>query len=428
VVFKYPLDLSKNYVKRLVGMPGERLAVADGNLWVTTEPQASERPGPWRILRKPLEVQEDLWKRVYEWEDPRTAPEKLFGMYHPRVSRGSWRRSSEGMRTEKGEPFRFLFPEEGSIRDAYKHGYSPELAAKVQSPRVPTGQNSVGDLRFELELTPDSEVEELELIIRAPHREHRFRLAGPAATERSGIVWNRRLGTSPSEHNPTAESDFRLSAGERTEVVAEACDQRLRLLVDGEEIARVEYDRSWSEFDQGPLSSSSPDDEPLSRVEFGLNRGCVQVARIAVLRDIHYLPPLPESITGLTPEWAQSFKPLQTAPAPADGYFMMGDNTQNSLDSRGWQEVAMASLNSGETIVGNWNPDGGNPDHNPHPSRDDPEQLILRSRAGFEHRVTGPHDKRNAPYVKREFIVGKALLVFWPVPPFAIESRWKFIR
>ena len=33
VVFKYPLDRSKNFIKRLVGMPGEHFRIAEGDLW-----------------------------------------------------------------------------------------------------------------------------------------------------------------------------------------------------------------------------------------------------------------------------------------------------------------------------------------------------------------------------------------------------------
>ena len=32
-VFKYPLDRSKNFVKRLAGMPNERFAIRNGDLW-----------------------------------------------------------------------------------------------------------------------------------------------------------------------------------------------------------------------------------------------------------------------------------------------------------------------------------------------------------------------------------------------------------
>jgi len=37
IVFEYPLDRSKNYVKRVVGLPGDRVAMRDGQLYVNGE-------------------------------------------------------------------------------------------------------------------------------------------------------------------------------------------------------------------------------------------------------------------------------------------------------------------------------------------------------------------------------------------------------
>ena len=33
-IFRYPLDRSKNYVKRVWGMPGEELRIEHGDVWV----------------------------------------------------------------------------------------------------------------------------------------------------------------------------------------------------------------------------------------------------------------------------------------------------------------------------------------------------------------------------------------------------------
>ena len=44
MVFRYPEDPSVNYVKRLVGLPGEKLAIRDGAIWINDkkiEPPAS---------------------------------------------------------------------------------------------------------------------------------------------------------------------------------------------------------------------------------------------------------------------------------------------------------------------------------------------------------------------------------------------------
>ena len=43
-VFHYPLNRSKNFIKRLVGMPGERLRIDDGDIWTSRDGGAT-----WRI-------------------------------------------------------------------------------------------------------------------------------------------------------------------------------------------------------------------------------------------------------------------------------------------------------------------------------------------------------------------------------------------
>jgi len=38
VVFKYPLDPSKNYIKRLIGLPGETIEIRDQKLYINGRP------------------------------------------------------------------------------------------------------------------------------------------------------------------------------------------------------------------------------------------------------------------------------------------------------------------------------------------------------------------------------------------------------
>ena len=56
VVFRYPLLTHVNYVKRLVGMPGEQLKIEGGNLYV--RPIGSKED--FKILRKPWKVMNSL--------------------------------------------------------------------------------------------------------------------------------------------------------------------------------------------------------------------------------------------------------------------------------------------------------------------------------------------------------------------------------
>ena len=46
MVFRYPEDPTVNYVKRLVGLPGEKLAIRDGAVWINDakiDPPAFDR-------------------------------------------------------------------------------------------------------------------------------------------------------------------------------------------------------------------------------------------------------------------------------------------------------------------------------------------------------------------------------------------------
>jgi signal peptidase I len=60
-----------NYIKRVVGLPGERLEIRDGDIWV-----AGPRETRMRIARKPRDLQEDIWIRLcqMDFEDPRRLP------------------------------------------------------------------------------------------------------------------------------------------------------------------------------------------------------------------------------------------------------------------------------------------------------------------------------------------------------------------
>jgi len=67
VIFRYPLDRSKNFVKRVVGLPGEQLRIQGGDVWVQPEGQAD-----WAIPRRPAGVMRSHWRRVAEdpgWTD-----------------------------------------------------------------------------------------------------------------------------------------------------------------------------------------------------------------------------------------------------------------------------------------------------------------------------------------------------------------------
>src|SRR5262245_19459537 len=61
-VFSYPLQKNQNYVKRLVGLPGETLFIGGGNLYRVTTDNGARR---YEVLRKPDRLQRGQWREVY---------------------------------------------------------------------------------------------------------------------------------------------------------------------------------------------------------------------------------------------------------------------------------------------------------------------------------------------------------------------------
>jgi len=55
IVFKNPPEPSINYIKRLIGLPGEELQIIDGDVYINGQ-----------IARKPPKIQNELWMPVYD--------------------------------------------------------------------------------------------------------------------------------------------------------------------------------------------------------------------------------------------------------------------------------------------------------------------------------------------------------------------------
>lgn len=61
VVFKNPQTNRENYIKRLIGRPGEAIQIVLGDVYVSTDGGKT-----WGIRRKPLHAQETMWQVVFD--------------------------------------------------------------------------------------------------------------------------------------------------------------------------------------------------------------------------------------------------------------------------------------------------------------------------------------------------------------------------
>lgn len=85
VVFEYPLYRPRYFVKRLVGLPGEKIEFRDGDVWADG-----------RIARKPPVVQETLWRETFPRARPGARRKAINdGFQQDLGTPGTWQRVSE---------------------------------------------------------------------------------------------------------------------------------------------------------------------------------------------------------------------------------------------------------------------------------------------------------------------------------------------
>lgn len=394
VVFRYPLATVNNYVKRLVGMPGESLWIRDGDIW--TRP-LDDPAAPWRIQRKPPGLQDHLWRHKY----PKA-----------RVPASAWAGwVFQGRVTQDGEA-RLLEGRAGvrlarSLVADYLDGYPEALVGRIRTRAIGGGSyRAVGDVRLRFAAVPGEGAGELTAVLqRSP--DYRVRLVLDPARDAG------RLELPDGRQLPL--EDLGLAPGEEVTVDLAHWDQRVRL--------RLRAGRDLDLLEDLELGDSMPVLDSTVRIESDAGRWSLP-EQPEVSRDLHWLP--------------SSSSP--TAPGqfdiPEGQYLMLGDNTQNSWDGRDWladivkvePPIQGRTTLRGDHLEGSADPFTNNPRWN----RD---QTVMTFRDQHGDLFALPEDRYDfVTYqeplhtVPRAYILGKAMAVFLPVPPFSPVVRIRTVR
>ncbi|MDP6838447.1 MAG: signal peptidase I [Planctomycetota bacterium] len=399
-VFKYPLNRTKNFIKRIVGMPGEELMIRHGDLWTRTPGE-----GEWTILRRPRPVQLEVWK---ELETARN--------WKPSPGTSGWSLSENGLRARGNGSMRF--PRDGSaIMDNYTDGYPGDTPSKIRHRPGRSGQHAVGDLRLAGTLTALPGLEELVLEFKEGRRSYRFSLPGPAADPQATARVSATLGTGQVDLlEASGRFPFRLAAGEAVEIDAQNMDDLLSLRVAGDVLLELEIAPATHQAASiaihalGENGADSAD---------SANGSGADLDELRVFRDIYYL--------------SDNVK-VWNWPIPEGHYVVLGDNTQDSADSREWtfaRYEVRPEVGSDEVQVlrGDYRPR-----ENPIvlPGGEDGPQIFLRDEWGELHTFPGRLARKLAPtqtsLVPRELVVGRAVLVFWPMAPSLSVYRMHWVH
>lgn len=383
VVFKNPRDPTMSYIKRLVGLGPEEVALVDGDVFTrplaagaTPEPATTntwDLPG-WKIARKPDDSQLAMWQLVFDsaytpLEASRDGRTWFKAPWTPGDAEATaWKVDGHREYRYEGQgPTSLAWDAKRRIGDAYPYN-------QLGGGQFPNGHFPVSDVRVSLDLEPSKAGSTVAMALAT--RRHSFR----AAVEQDGRVTlaMRRDEDTQWRTIGTGTLDAPLAAGQVRHLEFWHADQALRVRVDGRTVAKAEYDWSPSERleatmglsakevfetrDRNLLTDAARITPPKLSLEFA--GGPLTIRRVRVDRDIHYQPGdyhpvndttqfMPSSPHSRARQPAAATHPRQPAFLADGEYFMCGDNSPASLDARLWERPSpwVASMDPKTGVV-----------------------------------------------------------------------------
>ena len=415
IVFKFPDDAKQNYIKRLIGLPGEWITIFAGDIYTGKTPD-----GPSQIARKPPDKIEAMLQLVY---DTKYTPAALYRAGFPHRWQGvgeagkAWQASRDGRVYTLKKPtpktawlyYRHIVPTSSDwkavadarhvpridrkpylITDFYAYNafkkepmaniasgtYRPSSIDPSYGDDLAHGRHLVGDLAMtvEIELLGDEGEIVLELIESGRHHTCRVDVATGLATL---TLDDGRLPFGEGEKGPkrvTAQTGVRGAGLYRLRLAN--VDSQLVLWVNGRVVSfdgPTTYD--VDPFDE--LPSWSPD-EPgdFAPARLGLRGVAATVHRLQLHRDIYYIADTRNQYLGeyegrLTYEdvmdalrnpeaWDRvdlfRRRPWVRFELGPDQFFPLGDNSPQSYDARSWLggHVVPRRLLTGKALAVFW--------------------------------------------------------------------------
>jgi signal peptidase I len=333
IVFHNPNEPSQNYIKRLVGLPGETLEIVDGNVTVND-----------RIAHKTDRAQDALWMPVHDTRHKATRPD-----WTPRWALDPpWANRDTGFALERA-------PDKDKVAWlTYRHrgvNGQPEnimdfYAYNSAGSQRRLGATVVTDLCLRTAATAGHASSVIVVDMRAYKDRFRFELTAEGSDRPSRILVNDK---------PVAQAPGGvLPVGRPVEIEAANVDHKLVLLVDGKRVATQALVETTPEGDPTykPIRLPETDrdrfdnpqgEEPrhmAAEVRIGARGGPATLAYLRLDRDVYYLSKDPMG-GELIPGNAVEGKPFAIE---AGEYFVCGDNSPKSFDSRLWPDLEHPDL------------------------------------------------------------------------------------
>lgn len=344
VVFKNPTDPQQNFIKRLIGLPGETIWLADGDVFVSK----NGKIGDFKIQRKPEHVQKRVWQPVYYSQYIPEHPERFTPRWQVPWEGG------KGWEIDKRRSYRFASSEATELiyRNDVKpiddyYAYNLSLQSRHQAREY---RYSVSDIRLAAGIVADKAG--LQTTIKLNCRNHEFE----AVLENNNAILRMR----PAGADQWVELDSGKAVmnipGEVTQIEFWHVDQAMWLWVDRKLVAYGEYN-NWDANKRLLEATGLSGDQALEiyngsnpythnsrtsylpeapKLSWQFAGSPVTLYRVELDRDLYYQP---ATYSRGNPEAGRAARATHPANLPTlnnDQFFVCGDNSPASLDGRLW--------------------------------------------------------------------------------------------
>lgn len=392
LVFKFPLNQAKNFIKRVVGLPDEELRIYHGNLYV-------RKPGEpkFHIARRTLRTQDSIWI------DPAKETSGYLGK--PEDFKRSWDTLAPADGKKHAEPV----VAENELSTQEKDGErSVVFSYKAKSLDDAAGKD-VDDVRlsFEFEITSPKGQVFAEIVNAYGRFEARLDTEGE-----SQLRYHKPGSEKGQPTDIVPLKDVHLTMDRRLKLDLSVFDGMAYVRVNDGERARFPFIETREDLKE----NESPD----RRIAFGTRGATFRVKNLALGRDIYY--------RGRGLEREHALHEDEITRIPPNHYLMMGDNVANSHDSRAWVKRTF-HLKDGRTIVcedqqivRSYSNDFLKMLQEKYGLSRTPDLGIDGDEHGNEVALFDDEieSQQTEPFrfVHEKFIVGKALWIWWP------QGRW----
>jgi len=323
IVFKNPVNPSENYIKRLIGLPGETIEIIDGDVHIDG-----------LIARKPPQVQKELWMPVYDHDFQPVNPNERAGFNGHRWE-PPFHLDDSAWKISDANPTQLLLdspPGETSVL-AYGAPSANGFAATYAYDEVYSyGRMPIAsDLMFRFYVNPAGSAGRIGVTL------SKYGIDYKAWVDLDG--WMALAKVVDGQETILARQEVVAPPeGVYTLVKFANVDHQLLFEFDGNELfvdlgtTPNAMDKDGAASTQNSASAKSVQSPPRAEI-FG--SGKLALSHVALFRDVHY--------TGR--EGGRPARAVEDHPFTLneDEFFVLGDNSPNSEDGRWWGQPDVAS-------------------------------------------------------------------------------------